>query len=197
MHPADPDDEFNALAERAAAGDRAALDELLVRHMPRLRAFVRLRAGPLARAHDETSDLVQSVCREVLAKAATFRFPSESAFRHWLFAEALRKIGKRARYEVAEKRDIGRAAEIDASLVACYSSFTSPSDHAARRQQVERIEAAFDRLTEPQREVVTLAYVVGLSRAEIATQLQTTEGAVRTMLHRALARIAALLDEPE
>jgi RNA polymerase sigma-70 factor (ECF subfamily) len=199
MSRADSSGDTAALSERAARGDREALEELLVRHLPRLRAFVRLRAGPAVRAHEETSDLVQSVCREVLENAPRFRHPSDAAFRQWLFAEALRKIGKRARYFGAQKRDVrlasGSAAEAD--LAACYSSFTTPSEHASIRQQMERVENAFDALSEEQREIVTLAHVVGLSRAEIARQMGSTEGAVRVALHRALARIAALLDEGE
>lgn len=192
VHPA-----WSDVLERAFRGDAAAVDDLLVRHLPRLRAFVRLRAGPLVRAHDDTGDLVQSVCREVLGKASQLHFDNEAAFRHWLFTEALRKIGKRARYHTAEKRDARRAEQLDSELAACYSSIASPSQHAAVREQIARVEAAFDDLDERQREIVTLAYVVGLSRAEIGAHIGASEGAVRTALHRALARLAAKLDRDE
>src|SRR5258705_6880905 len=76
------------LAERAAAGDRAALDELVVRHVDGLRAFVRLRVGPELRARESSSDLVQSVCREVLQDARRFQHAGESAFKSWLYTTA-------------------------------------------------------------------------------------------------------------
>ena len=62
----------------------------------------------------------------------------------------------------------------------------------------ERVETAFDRLSDEQREVISLAHVVGLSRAEIAARLGKSEGAVRTMLSRALADLADEVksDEP-
>lgn len=199
-----PFDDLELLTERAARGDREALQALLVRFLPRLRAFVRLRAGPALRAHEESSDLVQSVCREVLVHAEQFRFPSESAFRNWLFAQALRKIGKRARLHRAAKRAAAKveplasdsSSQDERSIADCYASFTTPSNALEAREQLERVEAAFDQLTDEQREVVTLAYLVGLSRGEIGVQLGKSEGAVRVILHRALMRIAAILDQP-
>ena len=80
----EPPEDVLALKEAACAGDRAALDALMVRYLPQLRAFVRLRAGPLVRVHESSSDLVQSVCREVIQNAERFRHPSESAFKQWL-----------------------------------------------------------------------------------------------------------------
>jgi DNA-directed RNA polymerase specialized sigma24 family protein len=43
--------------------------------------------------------------------------------------------------------------------------------------------------------VISLARIVGLSHAEIAKEMGRSEGAVRTLLSRALARLATLLDE--
>ena len=62
-----------------------------------------------------------------------------------------------------------------------------------QREQIERIESAFDKLTAEQREVVTLAKIAGLSHNEIAGQLGKSEVAVRTTLHRALAKVSDLL----
>ncbi|MCA8975247.1 MAG: hypothetical protein KDC98_11025, partial [Planctomycetes bacterium] len=56
------------LVDSASHGDPQAVEELLVRHLPRLRAFVRLRSPFALRARESCSDLVQSVCREVIAK---------------------------------------------------------------------------------------------------------------------------------
>jgi RNA polymerase sigma-70 factor (ECF subfamily) len=192
------------LARAAADGDRGAVRTLLERYLPQVRAFVRLRAGPLVRAHESSSDLVQSVCREVLEHAGRFRHPSESAFRQWLLTTALRKIQNRREHWTAQKRDRGREVPLDSSssepgerdarLFQVYTRFASPSRQAIVREELERVEAAFDELAEEQREVVILAHVVGLSRAEIALRLGKSEGAVRVTLHRALARIAGLLE---
>ena len=52
---------------------------------------------------------------------------------------------------------------------------------------------AFAQLPEDYREVITLSRVVGLSHGQIASQLGKSEGAVRVLLHRALARLSGLL----
>jgi RNA polymerase sigma-70 factor (ECF subfamily) len=196
-------DDTLELSQRAARGDRQAIDLLIERNLSGLRAFVRLRAGPLVRARESSSDLVQSVCREVLENSERFQHASESAFRQWLYTTALRKIDHRRDYWAAEKRNPGREARHladatgdEAGLLACYRSLSTPSRHAVAREEIERVERAFDSLSEEYREVVTLAKVVGLSRAEIAERTGRSEGAVKMLLHRALVELSGLLEEP-
>lgn len=185
--------------ERAARGDAEAVERLLELHLPALRAFVRAHMSPALRARESSSDLVQSACREILGRVAEFRHPSEDAFRAWLFTAARRKIANRARDLEREKRDVARELPGDlresalAALGATYSRITSPTGHALRREQIERLEAAIDSLSEEHREVLTLAYFAGLSRAEIGERIGRSEEAVRSLLHRATARLAILL----
>ncbi len=192
-------DDTLLLARRAAAGDRAAAEALLERCLPELRAYVRLRAGAAIRNREAHSDIVQSTCREVLEHLDRFQFPSEGAFRQWLFTTALRKLTHRRDYYQAEKRDARREVAIDGEpagadgLLACYRSFATPSQAAMLREEIERIEAAFEGLSEEHREVITLAKVVGLSRAEIGAQMGRSEGAVKMLLSRALAELAERL----
>jgi RNA polymerase sigma-70 factor (ECF subfamily) len=193
------------LAERAANGDRAAIDALIERYLPELHAFVRLRAGAIVRGRESSSDIVQSVCREVIQHMDRFQFPSEPAFKQWLYTTALRKIVNRKDYYLAQKRDVLRDVPMasssgsadDLRLMKCYSNFSSPSRQMMVREEIERIEKAFESLPEEYREVITLAHVVGLSRAEIAAQMGKSEGAVRVLLHRALAKVAARLGGDE
>jgi len=193
-------DDTLALAARAAEGDSAAVAGLLERHLPELRAYVRLRAGALVRAHESNSDIVQSTCREVLEHIDRFRFPSESAFRQWLFTTALRKLQNRRDYYLAEKRDVLRQVELESAqpadaegLLACYRGFTTPSRAFLLKEELERIERAMESLPDDYREVITLAKIVGLSRAEIGEQMGRSEGAVKMLLARALAELAERL----
>ena len=192
------DDQTRDWARAAAKGDAEALSALLDRYLPDVRAFVRLRTGPELRAHESCSDVVQSVCREILEHADVFEHPSENGFKRWLYATALRKIQARYRHWGAEKREAARATPLsegsDQELLDRYGAFTSPSHRAIVREEVERIESAFEHLPEDYREVITLAHIVGLSRSEIAEHMGRSEGAVRTLLHRALVSVAAALD---
>jgi len=199
-----PQDE-RALVDAAADGDGRAVEALLERHLPSLRAYVRLRAGAKLRARESASDLVQSVCRDVLQNLDRFRYPGESAFRAWLYATAMRKIADRAEYWGAARRDPAREAAPlphaahsgadEQRLFDVYrDSFASPSQEAMGREALARIEDAFERLPEDYREVIVLSRIVGLSRAEVAGQMQRTEASVRNLLSRALAELAEHLD---
>jgi type IV pilus assembly protein PilW len=75
-------------------------------------------------------------------------------------------------------------------LLDCYRTFCTPSGVLQAREEVERIEAAFDALPDDYREVITLSRIVGLSHAEIAERSGRSEGATRTLLYRALGRLA-------
>lgn len=163
-----------------------------------LHAFVRAIAGPRLRAAEETDDLVQSVCREVLDHEMRFRHGGEDEFRRWVFREARRKVLSRARSMTAGKRDAGRVELPDdpeemAMLVQGYSSFSSPSNVVARREEVERLERAIDDLDEDHRTVLLLAHIAQWSRREIAEEMQRSEGAVRMLLHRAVAELGMRL----
>jgi RNA polymerase sigma-70 factor (ECF subfamily) len=58
-----------------------------------------------------------------------------------------------------------------------------------------RIDAALDRLSTPQREVLVLAYFDGLSQTELADRLGEPLGTIKSRTHAALARLRALLGE--
>jgi RNA polymerase sigma-70 factor (subfamily 1) len=177
------------------------IERLLEEHLGSLRAFLRLRAGAGVRARLGHSDLVQSVCREVLQSKERIEFQGDAAFRSWLYTAALRKLVEHDRRLHAEKRDVRREiavdAEggIDAALVQGYATVTTPSLVAMGNEGAAKLEEAFDELSEEHREVITLARVVGLSHAEIAAQLGKNEEACRQLLRRALVRLSMALEK--
>lgn len=177
--------------EREATDLEAALARLL----PRLRAFVRLNVDAALRAKESCSDLVSSVCREVLENKDRVEYRGDEALRAWLFTWALNKIRDRQRHWLAQRRDVRREeVPVEADLLACYQTFCTPSRDAMLHEQVERIEAAFDLLPAQYREVITLSRIVGLAHAEIAERVGSTPGAVRTQLNRALVRLTSELE---
>lgn len=193
-------DDLPRLIESARGGDRAALGALLQSNLPGLRAFLRVRSGRLLRAKESVSDLVQSVCRELLQDLPGAEVETEQAFRCWLYTSAHRKILDRRKYWEAEKRDAAREepaqgapGERERSLLECYATFATPSTHAAASEEIARIEEAFEKLPEEYREVIALARFVGLNHHEIAARMGRSEEAVRQLLTRARARLARLL----
>jgi RNA polymerase sigma-70 factor (ECF subfamily) len=186
------------LVESAMHGDRAAIARLLEQNLPRLRAYVRLNADPNVRQHESCSDLVQSVCKEVLEHMGTLEYRGEGLFRAWLFQAALNKIQERRRFHRAGKRDRAREDRrsrlLEEELHECYGAIASPSRVAMARESVQRMEAAFDGLPEEYREVIVLSRIVGLSRKEVAERMHRSEGSVAMLLSRALLRLVAVMD---
>jgi RNA polymerase sigma-70 factor (subfamily 1) len=196
----EPDSESSMqLAQRASRGHAASMESLLERYLPRLRAFVRLRVDRDLRQRESSSDLVQSVCRQVLEHAEGFEYRSEEAFRAWLFKTALNKIRERARFHRAERRAPGRERRVGETapedvLLPMYSRITTPSEAAAAHELAERMEGAFDQLPDDYREVITLSRIVGLPRPDVAKAMERSEGAVSMLLSRALVELVAVLD---
>jgi RNA polymerase sigma-70 factor (ECF subfamily) len=193
---ADRDQENAELVARAKQSDRQALEQLMVRHLPNLEAFVRLRMGPALRGLMTAPDLVQSVCREALGDLSDFDFRGEAPFRHWLFVRAENKLREKHRFHHAEKRDRDKEQVIpDATTaMAAYETLVTPSKDLEVKEQMRRVEAAFDLLPPDYREAITLHKLCGLSHAEIAERMQKSEGAVRNLVYRGISRLAMLLD---
>ncbi len=141
---------------------------------------------------------MQSACYEALKSMPSGGVGDEGAFKHWFYLAAERKIVDRARYHAASKRSPSRetplASEVEL-LERGYSGLWTPSRQAAAREEIERLESALRRLSDDAREAIVLARVVGLSHAEIGAKTGRSEGAVRVLLHRALARLAILMRE--
>lgn len=182
--------------------ERDKLEDLLAANLPAVRAFVRLRTSPAIRAQESMSDLVQSVCREVLENVDRIEHRSDAAFRGWLFTAALRKLVARDRamhtQKRARQREVhGDAEASNAALFDAYATVTTPSAVVSAKEQVQRLEQAFEQLSEEHREVISLAKIAGLSHQEIAAQLQITEEASRQLLRRAMIRLTRILDPGE
>ena len=187
------------LLRRTLAGDGAAIDTIIGRHLPGLRAFVRLRINAFLREREEADDVVQSVCRELLSHLGDFHYEGETRFRNWLYVAALNKLRDKEKYYRAKRRDPARerrrsGTAADESLVLAYSTVMTPSRQAMAREEIDMLEAAFDRLPDDYREVITLSRFVGLSQTEMAEQMGRTVASVRNLLTRALVKLSAELE---
>jgi len=189
-----------AAAQREEPG---ALEALVRGHLEDLRAFVRLKLEPDLRLRESCTDLVQSVCREVVEDLRGFEDRGPGSFRAWLFTAALNKIRQKHHFWQAEKRSARRevapshasgpdpSGDLYASLC---SQGGSPSEHAIAREQAGRIESAMDKLSPEQREVLLLARIVGLGHREIAERMGRSEVAVRSLLSRGSLRLLAAIE---
>ncbi len=192
-------DDTELLLQSASRGDAIAVDALLTRYLPQLRAFVRLNLGGQILAKEAPEDIEQSVCREVLQDVSDFDYRGEAAFKQWLFLCATRKIRDRAKFYNRARRDQARERELsdDPELLSGYATLTTPSAVVVHREEIDRLHEAFDKLSDDHRAVITMAKYLGMSHADIAKEMDRSEGAVAVLLHRALARLGLLLDSAD
>ena len=191
------------LVAAAQRKEHGALDALVAGHLEDLRAFVRLKSELSLRVRESCSDLVQSVCREVVEDLRGFDDRGPGSFRAWLFTAALNKIRQKHHFWQAEKRSASREVVPDRDgqdrssdpYASLCSLGGSPSEHAIAREQAARIEDAMDKLSPEQREVLLLARIVGLSHREIAERVGRSEVAVRSLLSRGSLRLLAAIEE--
>jgi RNA polymerase sigma factor (sigma-70 family) len=178
------------LLQAARQGRGPALAMLLERHLGPLRAFVRLQITPFLRARESESDILQSVCHEVIQQQANFEYRGEAAFRSWLYRAVLNKVrDQERRYKAQKRTPAGGLAPDDASLAAAYHS-VSPSRVAMAQEQLELVEAAFTRLPERYARALTLHHFVGLGRGELAAELGLSPEAASVLLKRAMVRLS-------
>lgn len=183
------------LTEAAANGDRTALEELLCRALPELRSYVRRQAGPLITSLETESDIVQSVCREILRNGKAFRHPNENAFRRWLYTTALRKLSNRHEKWTSGKRSAHVIADDEHPYELADEASLSASAQFVLDEELLRLKRAMDALSPEYREVIIRAKIGGESREEIGAQLGRSPGSTRMLLHRALAELTRLLGE--
>ena len=112
---------------------------------------------------------------------------SDSTFRVWLFTIARNTIAN-----VRRSRSRRPDAPLDAAL-----EIAAPDDTAASaegRIEAQRAWEAIMALPEDRRQAVVLRFVDELSAREIGQITGRSEGAVRVLIHRALAAVRTSLD---
>jgi RNA polymerase sigma-70 factor (ECF subfamily) len=106
----------------------------------------------------------------------------EGRLAQWLFAVCRNKAVDCLR----SRKRTGAAGEFE--LPRCASKEPDPAAVAERRDLVEQIGRLIADLPGGQREAISL-WAEGLTYRDIADTLQTTEGNVRVLMHRAIKRL--------
>jgi RNA polymerase sigma-70 factor (ECF subfamily) len=159
------------LVERLRAGDVAAYDTLVNRHM-RSAFSVAYR---LLGQREDAEDLVQDAFMVALEKIDSFR--AGHRFAPWFFRILVNR-GLNAR----KSRSLRQTDALPAEL-----STREPTPHAEaeRTEMRERLDVALAALPERQRTIVRLFELEGFSSPEIAEILELSDGTVRWHLHQA------------
>jgi RNA polymerase sigma-70 factor (ECF subfamily) len=170
------------LVERAQAGDRAALEELYLIHFDRIYSYLHVSVG---NRHD-AEDLTTQTFLKMLESIGKFRWQS-APFSAWLFRIAHNlamdhfRAGRRWQPE-----DEVPEPEPDEST----SAEAGALEAIGRKSMLELIED----LSPEQQQVLTLKFVFNFANAEAATILGKTEGAIKSLQHRALVSLQKQLE---
>jgi RNA polymerase sigma-70 factor (ECF subfamily) len=164
-----------ALARRAAAGEREAFEELVRRHRARVYAL----ALRICRNADDAEDVLQETF--IAAYRALPRFDSRARVSTWLYRIATNKC-----YDVlARRRPTTDAAALPEPA--------DPHDPFARCERQELLTRALDSLPEQFREAALLCDVCGLTPAEAGEVTGIPEGTMKSRSFRARALLAVAL----
>jgi RNA polymerase sigma factor (sigma-70 family) len=187
-HGMEHDDERQWI-ERAVAGDPAAFDALLDRHLDPVRCFLqRLGVGS-----SDLDDATQETFVTAIEKLAHYR--AESRFRTWLFGIAVHvaRAAWRRRAARARANAPGETGE----------AVPEPSCEAPPGAAIEGAELAatltrlLRRLSEPLREAFVLRHVEELTAADAARVAGVPEGTLRRRAHEAREQLKVWLAAAE
>jgi RNA polymerase sigma-70 factor, ECF subfamily len=175
------EDDDKSLIERWKAGDSRAATELVRRHADALARF-----ATSAGEREEIEELVQDTFVRAFNSIDAFR--GESSLRTWLFTIERRLMLDRRRAEIRERNLV--------SMEGVEGSTTYDAlDGMVAQETATRVRRALASLSPMQREVFLMRVEQGLAYAEIATILETTEGAARVHYHNAIRAVKELLND--
>jgi RNA polymerase sigma-70 factor (ECF subfamily) len=177
------------LAARAAAGDAAAFERLLLRYQDRVYRLALRMVGDPAEAEDIAQEVFLTAWRQLPALA------DPAAVRTWLFRIAHRQCLGLFRARRSRRTEPTDAFPESAAMAmgGAPGGWFDPPRAVEAGAGVRALGAALAGLPPPQRVVWLLAEVDGLAFAEIAEVVGTSEQAVRGRLFRARTRLAELM----
>lgn len=171
---------FSNLIERARTGDKGALGEVFRAHHHLLLRYFR---GCEARSPE---DLASQVWIEVAAGLVRFR-GDDIGFRRWLFTIA------RRRYIDSVRRDVRRPEQPHPDIPALSAADGAGDEAFDATASLERALALVRVLPRDMADAVMLRVIADLDVADVASIMATSEGNVRVLVHRGLARLRSKL----
>jgi RNA polymerase sigma-70 factor (ECF subfamily) len=174
-----------ALVDRAQQGDRDALEELYLIHFDRIYSYLHVSVG---NRHD-AEDLTTQTFLKMLESIGKFRWQS-APFSAWLFriAHNLAMDHFRANRRWQPEEEVPEPDPDENT-----SAEAGALESIGRKSMLELI----DELSPEQQQVLTLKFVFNFANAEAATILGKTEGAIKSLQHRALVSLQKQLERRE
>jgi RNA polymerase sigma-70 factor (ECF subfamily) len=189
------------LVDLAKKGDENALNQLYSIYGERVRRIIRIRLDKKLRPKLDSIDIVQDALILALEGLENFTYKNEGDFLRWLSTIAENKLHDIVDKFHTDKRDVHKEIPFkiegrDGSVGAAGPMrTTTPSVIASRKEALDKLEQALDKLKPEYKQVIVLKKIEGLSHAEIAGRLGKNPGAVRMLLARAMAALSIAYGE--
>lgn len=189
---AESDAADHLLVDRAQAGDRAALGELLHKYGPGL-----YRSVLLPRLGSETAakEALAETYAKVVANIAKFTWQNVG-FYPWLRTVALRvaldQLRARKRLVLFEEDDLAREIDNAQTSTPVEQQISDQRDREAARAKVEE---ALGRINPRYARAIRLRVLEERPREEVAAELGVTPATFDVLLHRAIASLKKTLEQ--
>lgn len=184
----DADTSDAQLVRLAQKGDAACFGTLYERYFDKVYSYLAFKLG----TPTEAEDVAAQVFLKALESLGSYKWTGVP-FQAWLFriahnmmVDTLRRRSRRPSEPIEEALNLSderRGADPEALL--------------ADKQSREGLLTAVDRLTELQKQVITLKFAGGLPNAEVARLMGKSEGAIKALQHAALASLQRHLNRSE
>ena len=175
--------EITRLVRLTLGGDSAAFEQIILRYETRVMTM----AARLLGARDDARDVAQ----EVFLRAFKYlhRLDLQKPVEPWLMGITV-NVCRDAVRRRQRRRDT--FSEIEAPETIDQSA--DPYAGAVRKQERLILQKALDRLPDKERLAIVLRDVEGLSTADVASILQSSETTVRSQVSRGRLRLKAAID---
>ncbi len=186
MQPAITDEQVLALLPACQRGETLALETLYDLYADRIYRYILVRVGDGDVAADLTTEVFIRLLKHIRGFRINRRRPAAS-FSAWVYRIAANLV-------TDHRRQMGRLPVVDLSDDLWHPTDNlEPHHHAEYNELLGNLREAINRLSEDQRLVILGKFGEGMSNAEIAAWLGKTEGAVKSLQHRALQALGKLL----
>ena len=176
--------EVSRLVGLSLSGDRAAFEQIIIRYEGRVMTL----AGRLLGSRDDAPDAAQ----EVFLRAFKYlhRVDPGRPLEPWLFRIAINVCR-----DLIRRRAQRHATFVDGDPAEAIDRSSDPCAGLERKQQRAILHRALERLPEKERLAIVLRDIEGLSTADVAAILQSSETTVRSQVSRGRLRLKAAIGQ--
>jgi RNA polymerase sigma-70 factor (ECF subfamily) len=169
-----------SLIRRARERDPVALTQLYEANFDRIFRYVALKIGD----RTEAEDLTQQVFMKMIQSISSYKYKG-MPFSSWLYRIAHNQIVDHFRRK--SRRPTVTLDDTDPP------GGDDPEKTAETKMTMEELARATAKLTDSQREVISLRFAGQLSIAEVARAMGKTEGAIKALQHSAVAALRRVM----